>query len=123
MTTPTAQPAPDARHATRAHAARTVGVVGALFVALIGIAGAISVADSGDWRADGLAVVVAAGAIGLAASLYRDLHQQARSKAVVDDLCACQCTVWVHGSKGARPCQGCCACDEYTPTAPATGTR
>ncbi len=81
MTTPTTQPVtPDARHATRAHAARSIATVVGFLLALIGAAGAISVADSGDWRADGLAVVVAAGAIVLAASLYRDLHQQARTR-------------------------------------------
>ncbi len=76
MTTPTSQPTaqPAARHATRAHAARTVAVIGALFVALIGIAGAISVADSGDWRAGGLAIIAAVGAVAVAISAVRDIR-------------------------------------------------
>ncbi len=74
MTTPTTQSTPDARHATRGHAARTVAVLGAVFVALIGIAGAISVADSGDWRAGGLAVIAAVGAVAVAISAVRDLR-------------------------------------------------
>jgi hypothetical protein len=78
MTTPTAPDTSptDTRPATGRDYARTLGIVGALFVALIGIAGAISVADSRDPLAGGLAVIAAVGAVTVAVTAVRDLRTQ-----------------------------------------------
>lgn len=86
-TTPDTSPAaeadaPDVPLAGPREIARAVGTIGAFFVALIAAAGVISVADSGDPLAGGLAVIAALGAFAVAVSAYRDLFNRGRRAAL-----------------------------------------